>query len=114
MGIVWKTFVRGLHNVAGLDSPYSNTEYGPNWSKQRARCLERDGYECRVCESTKEEIGREPAVHHIKPRSEYDDNWEQNDLSNLVTLCPTCHGRFEGRFKNADPDEFTVKAQGEL
>jgi hypothetical protein len=30
--IIWRMFVRGLYNVAGLDSPYHETEYGPNWS----------------------------------------------------------------------------------
>ena len=47
-GPLWKTLVRGLHNIAGLDSPYSQTEYGRNRTKQRQKCLERDDHVSRV------------------------------------------------------------------
>lgn len=108
---VVKVFVRGLYKAVGLDSPYSNQEYGPNWTKQRQKCLERDNYACRVCNKTKEEIGREPAVHHIKPRSTFDGNWKQNELENLITLCHSCHGKFEGKYQDACPDEFVRRAR---
>jgi 5-methylcytosine-specific restriction endonuclease McrA len=111
--IIWRTFVRGLHNVAGLDSPYAEKEYGPNWSKQRGKCLKRDNSTCRVCGATTADIGRDLSVHHITPRSEFDDNWTQNKLENLVTLCPQCHGQFEGQFQDSTVDEFVVKAQEE-
>lgn len=112
--IIWRALVRGLFKVLGLDSPYSAKEYGPNWSKQRSKCLERDGYTCQVCGLEESEIDRELSVHHITPRREYDGNWEQNQLENLVTLCSQCHGTFEGRFANSDPGEFAVKARKEL
>lgn len=108
-----KVAVRGVYKLAGLDSPYSSQEYGTNWTKQRQKCLERDGRQCRVCGADEQELGREPSVHHITPRGEFDhENWREiNALSNLVTLCPTCHGKFEGRFTDCDPERFVSRAR---
>jgi len=106
--LLWKTFVRGAYKAAGYDSPYSQQEYGANWSKQRRKCLDRDDYACRVCGDGVGEIGQEPAVHHITPRSEFDDSeWRKyNALDNLVTLCPSCHGTYEARFTECDVSGF--------
>lgn len=97
--------------MAGLDSPYSREEYGANWTKQRKKCLERDSRECRVCGKTESDLGREPAVHHITPRTEFNKSeWRTyNDLSNLVTLCHSCHGKLEGRYTDTTVDEFIEK-----
>lgn len=112
--IIWRTFVRGVHKQLGLDSPYSSQEYGINWSKQRRKCLERDDLTCRVCRTTSEELDRELSVHHITPRSHFDGTpREMNALENLITLCPECHGRFEGCFVDSSPDRFAEKARRE-
>lgn len=111
MGLLWKTLVRGLHNVAGLDSPYAQKEYGINWTKQRQKCLERDDYTCRVCGTSADQLDREPAVHHITPRSEFDGTpRKMNALENLVTLCPSCHGTLEGEHTDCDVEEFVSRA----
>lgn len=112
--IIWQSFVRGLFKALGLNSPYSAKEYGPNWTKQRQKCLKRDDWTCRVCGVSSDELDRELSVHHITPRREHDGNWEQNGLSNLISLCPTCHGRFEGKYTDASPEEFATKARQEL
>lgn len=112
--IIWRSFVRGLFKSLGLDSPYSAKEYGPNWSKQRQKCLKRDDWTCQACGVSGDELDCELSVHHITPRRTYDGNWEQNELSNLITLCPTCHGRFEGEYINASPEEFATKSQQKL
>lgn len=74
--------------------------YGAGWEKQRQKCLERDGYECRACGMTQEEhrdeFGTGLNVHHIVPHREFEDNKAANDLGNLVTACRSCHSRFEG------------------
>lgn len=108
-----KIFVRGVYKAAGLDSPYSQKEYGANWSKQRRKCLERDGRACRVCGQSGDEMSREPAVHHVTPRSRFDDSeWRTyNDLDNLVTLCHSCHGTLEGRHPDCTADEFVTRAR---
>lgn len=84
------------HMWKGGGDPY----YGTNWHQQREARLEQDGYECRVCGMTNSEHHREYDaslhVHHIRPLREFDDPCEANDLNNLVTLCHSCHGRWEG------------------
>lgn len=106
--------VRGVFKAAGLDSPYSAKEYGPNWSKQRENCLQRDEWTCQVCNVSQENHDWGLSVHHITPRRKYDSNWEQNELENLITLCNECHGSFEGRFQDCSPEEFALQAQAEL
>ena len=111
--LIWRSFVRGLFKALDLDSPYSAKEYGPIWTKQRQKCLERDDWTCRVCGVADDELHHELSVHHITPRRKHDGNWEQNELSNLISLCPECHGRCEGQFTNTTPEEFAAKAQQE-
>lgn len=77
--------------------------YGSDWHEQRRRALERDNYTCQICGKTKDEIGKEPSVHHIKPLREFKEgngqvNYEKaNKLSNLISLCPSCHQKVENR-----------------
>jgi endogenous inhibitor of DNA gyrase (YacG/DUF329 family) len=74
--------------------------YGLNWLQQ-ARCArERDGYRCQVCGISGDELRLD--VHHIVPfrafgyvRSENDHYLRANRLSNLITLCLSCHPRVE-------------------
>ena len=54
----------------------------------------RDDYTCQGCDMKEEDCYDYLDVHHI------DTNKENNDLSNLVTLCPRCHG-LEHRKMNA-------------
>lgn len=113
MKLLWRSLVRGIYKQLGLDSPYTAQEYGINWTKQRQKCLERDSYACRVCETHESEISREPSVHHITPRSHFDGTpREMNALENLVTLCPSCHGKLEGKYTDCTVDEFVAKANG--
>lgn len=75
--------------------------YGPNWHEQRDKRLERDDYECVVCSAGVPELGQNPDVHHIIPLREFVvdgelDHEAANDLTNLVSLCRSCHGRWEG------------------
>ena len=74
----------------------SRRYYGPNWRRQRALVLRRDRHCCRVCGTSKRDLGREPDVHHIRP---FDDcpSWrEANQTDNLICLCTSCHNRLEG------------------
>lgn len=113
--LLWRTLVRGAYKAAGLDSPYSANGYGVNWSKQRQRCLDRDSHTCRVCSTSARGVGRDLSVHHITPRSEFDGQpTEMNALDNLVTLCPSCHHTFEGRFQGSTPKRFVKSAREEV
>lgn len=77
----------------------SDPRYGKSWSKQRERCLDRDSHKCQRCGITSEEhqetVGVDLHVHHITPAREFDDHKERNKLSNLVTLCASCHIKWE-------------------
>ena len=53
----------------------------------------RDGYRCQVCGSP--ELGHAHDVHHKIPFRSFATRQEANQLSNLVTLCPTCHRHVE-------------------
>ncbi|MBM4429176.1 MAG: DUF1998 domain-containing protein, partial [Chloroflexi bacterium] len=75
--------------------------YGPNWEVQRRRARERDGYRCCNC-GRPESPGREHDVHHLQPFRTFDYRPGHNTayiaanaLSNLITLCPTCHPKVE-------------------
>ena len=90
--------------------------YGPNWiSQKRPQIQSRDNNSCRVCKTHSTNIDEYSVhVHHIKPAREFgahdpdvDTDYEKmNDPSNLICLCPSCHGQLEGKFQDADPDEF--------
>ncbi len=76
-------------------------DYGPTWAKQRELARERDGCKCVVC-GKPESAGQQHHVHHRKPfrtfgyvRGENDNDLRANDLSNLMTVCPTCHAKIE-------------------
>lgn len=68
--------------------------YGGNWKRQKRLALERDGYECRYCAKSGEEVDLH--VHHQIPRREVDvNNSFFNHLFNLMTVCVDCHKAIE-------------------
>jgi DEAD/DEAH box helicase domain-containing protein len=76
-------------------------DYGPNWTEQRLKTLERDEHRCRTCGATARP-GLGLHVHHIRPFRDYgylpgkNDAYKvANQLDNLVTLCASCHRRAE-------------------
>lgn len=84
-----KPWFRGEKNPRwrGGYEPY----YGPNWYFQRDKRLKRDKY-CQRC-GTNEDL----VVHHIVPFREFgrEGYKEANKLSNLITLCRSCHRSVE-------------------
>jgi len=83
---------------------------GPHWSRIRRRVYERDEYTCQRCgvkcisrgdyDGTNGE--RIIQAHHINGY----ESPEDNDLSELVTLCASCHGAVEGGASlDVAPDE---------
>jgi DEAD/DEAH box helicase domain-containing protein len=67
--------------------------YGPDWEQQRQRARERDRFRCQVCGAP--EQGRAHDVHHKMPFRTFATYERANQLSNLITLCPSCHQRAE-------------------
>lgn len=71
----------------------SGKEYHPYWSEIRKKVYERDKWVCQECgESCNRKNGI--ACHHI------DYDIANNDLSNLITLCSSCHAKTN--FKRED------------
>jgi len=75
-------------------SPYwvggQTTYRGKRWWEIRREILNRDSFTCQICGSTYNLV-----VHHITPFREFNDESEANKLSNLITLCQSCHMRLE-------------------
>lgn len=84
----------------------SGIHYGPNWGEQRQKRLEKDHWKCVVCgksnDQEKEDKGHALHVHHITPARNFEvgdgqiDYERANRIDNLVTLCVSCHHRWEG------------------
>ena len=68
-------------------------DYGPDWNAIRLQVRQRDGYCCQGCGIA--ETNRAHDVHHVVPFRQFASFQEANQLSNLVSLCPTCHRRAE-------------------
>lgn len=63
-------------------------KYGTEWPRIRAEILKRDNYRCQGFCSTSQLL----EIHHIEP-------WhttKNNDPSNLITLCESCHIESDG------------------
>ena len=82
-----ETVARLRHRGLWTNDP---NRYGPNWLTQRDRARARDDYRCQNCG-----IPEGIHVHHKVPFRAFDSYERANHLTNLVTLCPRCHGRVE-------------------
>lgn len=72
--------------------------YGKGWAAVRRAALERDEYQCQICGTDREALGRNPDVHHIVPvrvfqESSDHDRTDAHRMDNVITLCVTCHRR---------------------
>nr|WP_243700473.1 HNH endonuclease [Halorussus pelagicus] len=93
-----------------------NGSYGSGWNATRRQALERDGYECARCSKPKDEIGRNPDVHHIIPVRLFaeSDNHKKEDahfLDNVVSLCISCHRKADfGKIQKTKLKEFVISS----
>lgn len=72
--------------------------YGRGWAAVRRAALERDDHRCVRCGVGREELGRNPDVHHVVPVREFLDEpattvADAHTLDNVVSLCVDCHRR---------------------
>lgn len=65
--------------------------YGPDWRPMQRAARDRDRHTCVRCGTTREEVGRELDVHHLRAVNTFDEANDANTLDNLVTLCHPCH-----------------------
>ena len=71
--------------------------YGANMVRQARRTRHRDDHKCRRCGIDESELRRALDVHHLKPFRFFGlENYKKaNMLTNLVSLCGTCHTTIE-------------------
>jgi len=70
--------------------------YGTKWEKIAKQVRERDNYQCRACGALQDNLDRDLDVHHIIPFREFESAKEAHQQSNLVSLCRSCHQKWEG------------------
>jgi len=88
--------------------------YGPSWNKQRNEAMKRDHHCCRLCERTVKETLID--VHHITPVRFWKVEQEHeimNQLNNLISLCRSCHRKYEGEFMGRNHGEFEYAIDSE-
>jgi DEAD/DEAH box helicase domain-containing protein len=83
--------IQGLQNEGMWNN--ARNYYGPNWQQIRINVRERDGFRCQVCGVIEGERAHD--VHHKVPLRMFPSPELANQLSNLITLCPSCHQRAE-------------------
>lgn len=74
--------------------------YGSGWDEIRKEALDRDNHECVLCGVGRDELGRNPDVHHIvsvRVFAESPDHSieDAHYLENVVSLCISCHRKAE-------------------
>lgn len=67
--------------------------YGANWKRQQREARRRDRHQCQFCGINESECRRALDVHHIVPFRLFDADEikKANALSNLISLCDSCH-----------------------
>ena len=71
-------------------------------SQAKKECIEQYGYKCTICnfdfEKMYGEIGKGFIhIHHLKPLSEIDEEYEVNPIHDLRPVCPNCHAMLHRR-----------------
>jgi DEAD/DEAH box helicase domain-containing protein len=91
----WLSVSEDTVSTLASEGLWSNApnDYGPSWPRQRDLARARDGFRCQVCGTP--EQGRTHHVHHKTPFRAFANPEQANHLSNLVTLCPSCHRQAE-------------------
>jgi hypothetical protein len=64
---------------------YSEQLKSPLWQRKRLKIMERDNFQCKVCESKSKQL----TVHHFQYKSNA-MAWDYEN-SMLITLCNDCH-----------------------
>jgi 5-methylcytosine-specific restriction endonuclease McrA len=85
--LAWANWLTG-----GGHDVRARVSYPNDWDDLRRRVYARDGYGCGNCGAA----GVELHAHHIVPLS----RGGTNNMTNLTTLCATCHGRLHPHMRD--------------
>lgn len=93
----WELTDKQVERLMGENNPSwkggtTKLPYGPEWTRKLKRKIkERDEYICKECGLKEEHSEYGFHVHH------QDGNKFNNNSNNLITLCPSCHGKQQWR-----------------
>lgn len=85
--------------------------YGESWGRAKILARERDSYSCKRCGKTKDEMGKNPDVHHIIPFRQFGEinHKSANNLNNLISCCSACHKILEQESnKNIIHEDYSI------
>jgi 5-methylcytosine-specific restriction endonuclease McrA len=85
----------GSGNPMYIDGESKQRNYGKGWKRAKKKALERDNYKCVICNKSKEELGKNPSVHHKIPVRKFGNPQDAHYLDNLVCLCEKHHPQVE-------------------
>jgi 5-methylcytosine-specific restriction endonuclease McrA len=102
-GKLFTSHISGKRQYCSLECFYQTYPHkhefiyrGKNWLKQAQRARERDGFKCQICGKSLKSKRGGAHVHHIKRFRLFNGDYKRaNELSNLITLCRSCHIRVE-------------------
>jgi hypothetical protein len=104
-----KAFTGDKHpNWQGGPQLHHRGARGAGWQRARRSALKRDKHTCQDCGMTEAEhiktTGKGLEVHHKRPFWQYGgDNAKANALSNLLSLCKSCHQKADWAYRKANP-----------
>lgn len=76
---------------------------GANWDDQSAKVRKRDKSTCQHCKRVKTDRYDYFDVHHIIPYRLFNGDYKKaNELSNLVLLCRSCHGKADKTYRRQE------------
>ena len=94
----------------GVNMKKANPFYSTGaWKKLRQEALERDHYECTWCKQEGKVTKEQLEVDHILELNLHPEF--ALELSNLRTLCKTCHNKRHGRFVGMKSKPKTFRTQ---
>lgn len=73
---------------------------GPGWNRLAEKARNRDGRVCMLCGKTEAENGRRMDVHHIVTYHDINNAKKANRLSNLISLCKSCHKKEDNKIQH--------------
>lgn len=89
------------HNQLGEE--LTDSWRGHNWKTQSAKVRKRDKSTCQHCKRVKTDRYDYYDVHHIIPYRVFNGDYKKaNELSNLVLLCRSCHGKADSAYKRTE------------
>lgn len=88
------------HNWQGGKSVINLSDHrGSGWIHIAEAVRNRDKRVCRICGKSELENGRRMDVHHIVPYHDLNDTKKANRMSNLISLCQSCHKKEESKLQ---------------